>query len=152
MLTATPHRTDEERALLTVGQWWARWTRTRSMVAVVAALHLLGAFTLAFAPREQLINVGTRPAFALMPPSAWAVLFFLGGLSALALLHRFTGPRQFATWITCVPAQATWAAASVLAVLDGHGSAMAVAFLPAVLAWTVITAAVVALDFASGKR
>lgn len=148
----THHPTEQEQALLTVGRVFSRWTRTRTMVAVVAALHLMGAVTLAFAPRQQLINVGTQPAFAFMPPAAWAVLFLAGGLSALAVLHRFTGLRQFATWITCVPAQATWAAASLLAVFDGHGSAMAVAFLPAVLAWTVITAVVVALDYAAGKR
>jgi hypothetical protein len=150
MLTHVP--TEQERALLTVGQWWSRWTRTRSMVAVVAALHLLGAFTLAFAPRDQLINVGTKPAFAVMPPSAWAVMFLLGGMGAVSLLHAFTGPRQFFTWLFCMPAQAMWAASSVLAVIQGGGSAMAVAFLPAVVAFTALTAAVVALDFASGKR
>jgi amino acid transporter len=150
MLTHVP--TEQERAVLTVGRWWGRWSRTRSMVAVVAALHLLGAFVLAFAPRDQLINVGTRPAFALMPPAAWAILFLLGGLSALAVLHEFTGVRQVLTWLTCVPAQATWAAASVLAVYDGSGSAMAVAFLPAIVAFTGITAVAVALDYAAGKR
>lgn len=150
MLTA--HRTAEERALLTVAHWWQHWSRTRSMIAVVAALHLIGAFTLAFAPRNQLINVGTRPAFSVMPPSAWAVLFLLGGLGSLSLLLAFTGPRQVCTWITTIPAQTMWAASSVLAVLNGTGSAMAVAFLPAVVAFTVLTAVVVALDFASGKR
>jgi hypothetical protein len=151
MLLHMPHQSDRE-ALLTVGQWWSGWTRTRTMVSIVAVLHLVGAFTLAFAPRDQLVNVGTRPAFAVLPPAAWAVLFLLGGLGALALLHRYTGPRQFLTWVTCVPAQAMWAASSVLAVLDGGGSAMAVAFLPAVVAFTVLTAVVVALDYVSGKR
>jgi hypothetical protein len=153
MLTAVPpYLTDEERALLTVGSWWPTWTRTRSMLAVVAVLHLVGAFTLAFAPRGQLINVGTRPAFAVMPPNAWAVLYLIGGLGCLSLLVRFTGPRQFITWVTCWPAQLVWAASSVLAVLDGGGSAMAVAFLPVVVAFTTLTAGFVAWDFASGKR
>jgi hypothetical protein len=96
--------------------------------------------------------VGPKPAFSVMPPAAWAVLFLLGGLGGLSLLHAYTGPRQFFTWLFCVPAQAMWAASSILAVIDGGGSAMAVAFLPAVVAFTALTAAVVALDYASGKR
>jgi hypothetical protein len=115
-------------------------------------MHLLGAFTLTCAPRDQLINVGTRPAFSLMPPSMWAVLFLVGGLGALSLLRRFTWAGQFLTWVACVPAQAMWATSSVLAVYDGGGSAMAVAFLPAILAFTVLAAVVVALDYAAGKR
>jgi len=153
MLTvAPPHWSDEERALMTVGRWWSNWTRTRSMLAVVAALHLLGAFTLAFAPAEQLVNVGTQPAFDLMPRPVWAVLFLLGGLCSLALLHRFTGVRQVATWLVAVPAQTMWAGSTVLAVLHGGGSAMALVFLPPVVAFTALTAVVVALDYASGKR
>jgi hypothetical protein len=151
-LVAPPRLTDEERMLLTVAHWWQHWTRTRSMVAVVATLHLVGAFTLACAPRDQLINVGTRPAFALMPPIAWAVLFLLGGVGSVALLFELTGPRQVFTWSTTIPAQTMWAVSSVLAVIDGGGSAMAVAFLPAVWAFTALTAVIVALDFASGKR
>jgi hypothetical protein len=152
MLLHVPHRQTDQEALLVVGQWGARWTRTRTMVSIVAVLHLLAAFTLTFAPRNQLVNVGTRPAFAMLPPVAWAVLFLVGGLGCLSLLHTFTGPRQVFTWAFCVPTQLMWAGSTVLAVLDGGGSAMAVAFMPVVVAWTLLTAAVVALDFASGKR
>jgi hypothetical protein len=153
MLTiAPPHWSDEERALMTVAHWSQRWTRTRTMVAVVAALHLCGAVTLAFAPASQLINVGTLPAFDLAPRGAWAVMFALGGLGSVALLAGYTGLRQLLTWLLVIPTQAMWAGSTVLAVLNGGGSAMAVAFMPAILAFTVITAAVVALDFASGKR
>jgi hypothetical protein len=147
-----PPRTEQERALLTVAGWWHGWSRTRSMLAVVAVLHLVGAFTLAFAPRDQLINVGTRPAFSVLPPVAWAVLFLLGGLGSVSLLLTFTGPRQVLTWVTTIPAQTMWAASSVLAVIDGGGSAMAVAFLPVVVAFTALTAGFVAWDYASGKR
>lgn len=155
MLTvAPPHWSDEERALMAVARWWQRlrWTKTRSLLAVVAALHLVGAWTLVFAPDNQLFTQGTRPVFALFPPAVWAVAFLIGGLGAASLLWRFTGPRQLITWFTVLPSQTMWIGASVIAVAHGGGSAMGVVFLPAVLAFTVITAVVVAFDFTSGKR
>lgn len=135
-----------------VGRWWARLDRVDAMLAVVTALHLLGAVTIAFAPTSQLINVGTRPAFQTLPRPVWAVLFLLGGVGALSLLVRVTVLRQLFAWFLCVPTQAMWAAASILAVLEGGGSAMAVVFLPAVLVWTCLTALFVGWDYLSGRR
>jgi tryptophan-rich sensory protein len=152
MLLHVPHRQTDQEALLVVGQWWSRWTRTRTMLAAITVMHMLGAFTLAFAPRGQLVNVGTRPVFDLFPPHVWAVLFLLGGLSSASLLHRFTAPRQALAGFLTVGTQAVWAYAADLAVIQGDGSAMAVVFLPMIVAVTVLTIVFVSLDLASGKR
>lgn len=144
--------TDEQRALLTVARWWQNWTRTRTLVAIVAAMHWLGAFTLIAAPHAQLFTQGARPALALMPTPLWALLFLLGGVGAGSLLHKFTGPRQFGTWVFVIPVQCVWVGASAFAVWAGHGGAMSMVFLPALLAFTVVTAFWVFWDFLSGKR
>lgn len=140
--------------MLKVGQWWRQfgWSKARSLLLVVAFLHLAGAYTLVFAPHSQLFTQGTRPVFDLFPPPVWAVAFLIGGAGAASLLHRFTGGRQMLTWFTVLPTQTVWIGASVIAVAHGGGSAMGVVFLLSVLAFTVITAGVVAFDFASGKR
>jgi hypothetical protein len=122
------------------------------MVAVVTVMHLLGAVMLLAAPRNQLFTQGASPALTLFPPPLWAALFLLGGLSAASLLHRFTGPRQFAAWLFVIPTQCVWVGASAFAVLSGRGGAMSVVFLPALLAWTVITAAWIFWDYLTGKR
>jgi tryptophan-rich sensory protein len=151
MLTM-PHPTEEEQALLTVAGWGSRWTRTRTLLSIVAAMHLLGAFTLLAAPDSQLFTQGARPAFDLFPPFVWALLFLAGGIGAATLLHRYTGPRQFVTWLFVIPAQCVWVGASAFAVLGGHGGAMSMVFLPALLAYTTVTALWVFWDFVTGKR
>jgi len=143
---------------MTVGRWFARLDLADALVAVVAALHLVAAFTLVAAPDNQLFTQGTRPVFDLFPPPVWFAAFLIGGLAAASLLFRVTGLRQVLTWITVLPTQTVWLAASILAVREGVvddrpiGSAMGVVFLSAVLAFTAITAGVVAHDFTSGKR
>jgi hypothetical protein len=150
MLTAhRPHRTEEER-LMTVGE--GRWTRTRTLVSIVAFMHLFGAFTLIAAPHAQLFTQGARPALDLMPRALWALLFLAGGLGACSLLFRYTGLRQFGTWLLVIPVQCVWVGASALAVLNGHGGAMSMVFLPALLAYTVVTALWTFWDYLMGKR
>jgi hypothetical protein len=150
MLTHVP--TEKERALLTVGQWGSRWTRTRILVAAVTTMHLFGAFTLLAAPDAQLFTQGARPALNLLPPLVWSGLFLMGGLGGISLLHRYTGPRQFVTWLFVIPTQIVWVAASAFAVLNGHGGAMSMVFLPALLFISSATALWVFWDFITGKR
>jgi hypothetical protein len=121
-------------------------------VSVVAFMHLLGAFTLLAAPHTQLFTQGARPALDLMPRALWAALFLAGGLGAVSLLFRYTGPRQFVTWLLVIPVQCVWVGASALAVIDGHGGALSMVFLPTLLAYTVISALWTFWDFLTGKR
>lgn len=109
---------EDERALLTVAQTYRRLMPRRMhidrmLVAIVAGMHLLGALTMLFAPDAQLLTQGTRPVFALLAPPLWAVLFTVGGLTALMLLWRVTGPTQVATWMTVLPTQTVWLGASL---------------------------------------
>lgn len=142
----------EQRTARTVVRWWQRADWNKPLVAVVAVLHVWAAITLTLAPHSQLFTQGTRPVFALFPPTAWAAAFMLGGISAGLLTARVSGPRQVATWFFVAPVQVVWLSASILAVTHGGGSAMGVVFLSAVLAFTAITALRVAIDFTSGKR
>jgi hypothetical protein len=144
--------TEEERALLDVVRTLRRFPAAHALVSVVSVLHLWGAVTLLLAPDNQLFTQGTRPVFALFPPLVWAVAFAVGGLASASLLLRVTVPRQLVAWFTVLPSQTVWIAASVIAVLSGAGSAMGIVFLTAVLAFTTITAIVVAVDFTTGKR
>lgn len=145
-------RPTDAEALRAVASFWDRLNWHHALVIVVAGLHLLGAVTLTFAPDNQLFTQGTRPVFDLFPPEVWAVAFLVGGLAAASLVHRVTGRRQMLTWLTVLPSQTVWIGASFMAVARGGGSAMGVVFLIAVLAFTCITAVVVALDYTSGKR
>ncbi|NUP83919.1 MAG: hypothetical protein HOV96_40975 [Nonomuraea sp.] len=151
-LSRLPYRSDEQEALLTVVQRLRKFPVARALLTVVMVLHLWGALTLIYAPHVQLFTQGTRPVFDLFPPGVWAVAFCVGGVTAAALLARFTIPRMFVTWLTVLPTQAVWLAASVLAVSRGGGSAMGIVFLTPVLASTAITAVVVAMDYTTGKR
>lgn len=133
--------------------WTSIWTKSQALVIVVAALHLIGAYALTFAPGAQLFTQDTLPVFALFPPQVWAVAFLLGGLGAVSLLHRVTAFRQVFTWTLIIPTQTMWLGASLLAVLlTSGGSVMMVVYLAGVLAFTTITALVMAHDFTSGKR
>jgi hypothetical protein len=138
--------TEQERALLTVTAKWPDIGPEQALLMVVAALHGLGAMALIMAPDVQLFTQGTRPVFDLFPPNVWAVAFIVGALCACALLQRPTAVRQLLTWITVLPTQAVWLAASVMAVSRGGGSAMGVVFLMAVFAFTVVTAWLVMVD------
>lgn len=135
-----------------VARWSEGFRWPQALVSIVAGLHLVGAFTLTFAPTNQLFTQGTRPVFELFPPPVWAVAFLVGGLGAASLLHRVTGWRQVATWLTVLPTQTVWIAASIMAVAGGGGSAMGVVFLCAVFLFTAVTAGVVAHDYTTGKR
>jgi tryptophan-rich sensory protein len=155
MLTvAPPHWSDEEQALMAVAHWWDLFalTKSRALVFVVTALHLIAAVTLVAAPHVQLFTQGTRPVFSLFPPPVWAAAFLLGGLASGSLLFRLSGRRLAVALFTVYPTQTMWIGASVIAVWQGRGSSMGVVFLTAVFAFTVITGAVAAADFASGKR
>jgi hypothetical protein len=144
--------TEQERALLTVVARWPRIEGEWALLVVVAALHGIAAFTLLAAPNAQLFTQGTRPVFALFPPPLWAVAFLIGSACAVMLLQGVTARRQLATWMTVLPTQAVWWAASVMAVSRGGGSAMGVVFLTAVLAFTAVTAWLIMVDAAATER
>ena len=132
--------------------WFRVFDWDKVLVAVIAALHLWASATLVLAPHVQLFTQGTRPMFALFPPTAWAVGFVIGGIATAFLAYRVTAARQVFAWFAVCPVQTMWLGASVLAVTRGGGSAMEVVFLSAVLAFTVVIAIKVAVDFTSGKR
>lgn len=143
---------DEEMALMTVARWWQRTDWDRVGVAVVAAFYLWMALTLMLAPHVQILNQGSKPAFELMPPPVWATAFIIGGAAAIALAWRVTGVRQVVVWSVVFPAQAMWLSASVLAVLQGGGSAIGVVLWSVILAFTALTAIRLAIAYTSGKR
>lgn len=149
MLTMHPHQhTETARHIL---RWRHRGSRNQVLMGVVALLHLWGGVNMLFAPRN-LFTEGTRPVFALAPPVVWGCIFLLGGVLVALLISRVTAVRQVITWMVVVPTQTVWLAASVLAVLQGRGTAMGVTFLVAAWLWTVITALFVAIDDLTGKR
>lgn len=154
MLTVVPReRTEVDVARHLVRKLQALgWTKGKALVVVVAGLHLVGAYTLLFAPDNQLFTQGTRPVFELFPPAVWAVAFLIGGGAACTLLFRVTAAGQVVTWATVLPTQSVWIGASIMAVYRGGGSAMGVVFLSAVWLFTAITALVMAFDFTTGKR
>lgn len=125
---------------------WPGWERF--LVASCALFHGLLAFTLAFAPYEQIYNAGTAPVYDIASRYVWAALFSVAAVAAVFLLHRQTAPRQFVTWFTVLPLGAAWWLAFVLAVLNGRGSALGV------VVWAVLYGiwAVVAIRIALGKR
>lgn len=154
VLTVVPRERTEVDVARHMLRWLQRigWTKGKALVSVVAGLHLFGAYTLLFAPNNQLFTQGTRPVFELFPPLVWALAFLIGGTAALTLLFRVTAAGQIITWATVLPTQAVWISASIMAVLRGGGSAMGVVFLSAVWLFTAITALVMAFDFTTGKR
>lgn len=137
---------------MTVASWWRRADWDRVGVSIVAAFYLWMTLTLLLAPDVQVITQGSRPAFELLPPATWAVGFFLGGVAAVALAWRVTGARQAVAWLFVFPAQTVWLGASVLAVLQGGGSAIGVVLWSVILAFTALTAIRLAIAYTSGKR
>lgn len=144
---------DEERvALLDYVQWWRRVDWDRVAVGVIAGFFVWLSLTLMLAPTQQVLTQGSRPAFDLAPPHVWAWGFLLGGVAATWLAARVTGLRQAVAWFLVAPAQTVWLGASVMAVLEGGGSAIGVVLWSVVLAFTALTAIRLAIAFTSGKR
>ena len=147
-----PHFTGEERALMAVARWYQRVDWDRVAVSIIAAFYLWLALTLLLAPSSQVLTQGSRPAFDLFPPDRWAVGFLIGALAAVLLAQHVTGPRQVVAWLLIFPAQTVWLGASVLAVLQGGGSAIGVVLWSVILAFTALTAIRLAIAYTSGKR
>lgn len=143
---------EPEQALLEVIAWRRRFRSARALLTVVCVVFLWAAATLLLAPGAQLFTEGTQPAFTLFPPPVWAVLFAAGGIACGWLLARFTLPRMFTAGVLVLPVQVMWLAASALAVTRGAGSPLGVVFFGGLVLFTLVTAAVVAVDFTSGKR
>lgn len=153
MLTvAPPHFTSDEQALMVVARWWQRTDWDRVGVCIVAVFYLWLSLTLLLAPDRQVITQGSRAAFELLPPEAWAAGFFVGGLAAVTLAWSVTGVRQALAWLLIFPAQTVWLGASVIAVLQGGGSAIGVVLWAVILAFTALTAIRLGIAFTSGKR
>ena len=127
---------------------WRRFEWDRFLVAWCAGFHLLIAFTLTFAPYEQIFNAGTRPVFQIASRYVWAGIFLTAGLLALSLLRWRTTPVQILTWFVVLPLGGTWLTAFALAVLNGQGSAIGVVVWPFLYGpW-----AVAGIRIALGKR
>lgn len=124
-----------------------------ALLTILAAFYFVGAFTLVFAPDNQLFAQGTRPVFALLPPLAWAAWFLVACVATTVLAIRVTGPRQFVAWSVVIPSQTVWNGAGLIAVLlQDSGSAMAVVFTVTVLAYTLVTVWLTWRAYTSGKR
>jgi len=137
---------------MTVARWWQRTDWDRVAVSIIAAFYLWLSLTLVLAPASQVLTQGSRPAFDLFAPGWWAVGFLVGALAAVALAQHVTGARQVAAWLFIFPAQTVWLGASVLAVLQGGGSAIGVVLWSVILAFTALTAIRLAIAYTSGKR
>jgi len=145
-----PHQRTEVDVARNVVRWWQhmQFDWQRFLVAWCAAFHLLVAFTLAFAPYQQIYNAGTAPVYEIASRYVWAALFLVAGLFSLFLLRRQTALVQCLTWFTVLPLGGAWLTAFVLAVSAGRGSAIGVVVWPFLYApW-----AVAGLRIALGKR
>jgi hypothetical protein len=68
-----------------------------------AAFHLLIAFTLAFAPYEQISTRARAPVYELASRYVWAACSCVAGLRATLLLRWQTALVQCLTWFTVLP-------------------------------------------------
>lgn len=130
MLTVVPLRgprvnSQEEAALLMVATWYRRALRIESLVYACAVFHAGLAFTLFFAPADQLVTAGTAPALSVAPRYAWAILF----LVAAVLLVMVTAERwrhlRLAAWMLVFPMGFAWLTSLLIATWSGQGSAVA---------------------------
>lgn len=140
----------ETQTAVGVMHFWQRWSFDwqRFLIQWCAAFHLLVAFTLAFAPYNQIFNAGTAPVFEIASRYVWAGLFLVAGIAAVVLLHRRTTAVQLLTWFTVLPLGGAWLTAFALAVLNGRGSAIGVVVWPFLYGpW-----ALAAVRMALGKR
>jgi len=128
VLTLVPHRHTEVDMARSVVRFWQRyqfdWLRV--LIGFCAVFHLGLAVTLAFAPYEQIYNVGTAPVYELANRYVWAAGFLLAGAASVVLLRCRTAGVQLAWWFTTAPLGGMWWIAFVLAVLNGRGSAIGV--------------------------
>ena len=127
---------------------WARLRHfdwDRAQVVIVAGFHLLVAFTVLFAPVEQVVTEGTLPVFDLAGRAVWAPVFAVAGVSAALLARKVTLVRQLATWLTVMPLGFTWTGAFAIAVIQGRGSAIGLIVWPTLLAAWAISAVRIAL-------
>lgn len=146
-------RTPEEVALLRFVQQWHRVDWDRLAVAVVAAFQVGLAMTLTFASRALVFTPGTQPAFALWSPQVWTVTFLVGGTLTAMLAWRVTAVTQIAAWAVVIPVHIIWLGASVIsAVTHKGGSAVGIVVWTALLAFTVLAALRLAIDYTTGKR
>lgn len=114
-----------------------------------AAFHLLFGITLALAPYQQIYTTASQPVLDMGSRYLWAALMLLGGV-ALLWLARDLRPRALllATALIVIPNGAVWLAAFIVAVLEGHGSALSVVIWPALYGPVIVAMLRVGL----GKR
>ena len=113
---------------------WERFT-----LSTCTVFHALLGFTLLAAPLEQVYNAGTAPVFALASRFAWGALSLAAGLATGLLLRYRASIMQFVAWLLVFPLGAVWLIAFVLAVLQGHGSAISIVVWPVLyLPWAVL--------------
>lgn len=141
-------RTDEQEALLAVVKQWRRFDWERFLIGWCSGFHAMVAFTLTFAPFDQIYNAGTAPVYEITGRYGWAALFGLAAAASALLVFRRTAPMQVLTWFTVLPLGGLWLTAFVLAVLNGRGSAIGVVVWPFLYGpW-----AVAAIRVGLGKR
>lgn len=119
-----PHPPEEVRALLAFVTWFRRMTWDRYLLGACAVFHLVVGALLAFAPYDQILTAGTRPALELAPRHAWAALFVAVGVAVATLTRsRRPGMRLF-VWFAVLFLGGAWLTAFGSAVLLGRGSAL----------------------------
>jgi hypothetical protein len=111
--------------------WLRSFDWDRFLLAKCAVFHTLVAFTIFVAPWDQLYNAGTAPVWDMAPRSMWAAGFMAGAIaSGLAAHYLPRGILLFFVALMVFPLGIIWFAAFVLAVLQGHGSALSVVVWP----------------------
>jgi hypothetical protein len=126
----------------TVGRptWLHRRNLLRMELGAVAAFHLTVAFTIAAAPREQVVTPGTAAIFGTVPLPVWVLWFALTGAAAVATVVRVTPVRLWLTWCGAFPLGAAWIWGFVTVVPTGRGNAVFAVVWPFLLLWWAFTA------------
>lgn len=123
---------------------FAAWVRNRHIarfeLGCVAAFHLAAAFTIAFAPRDQVITPGTSALFGTIPLPIWVAAFTLAGSAAALSTWRLTPLRLSMTWCQVFPLGVAWIYGFAVAVTDGRGNAVFALVWPFLLVWWLTTA------------
>jgi hypothetical protein len=120
------------------------WLRRRNLLRLemgcVAAFHLVVAFTIVAAPRDQVITAGTSAIFGTVPLLAWFVWFLATGVAAAATVVRVTPIRLWLTWCGAFPLGAAWIWGFAVVVPTGRGNAIFAVLWPFLLIWWAFTA------------
>lgn len=121
-------------------EWLGRRNLVRFELGFIAAWHAGVGFTIAFAPREQVVTPGTAVIFGTIPPPIWVAWFLLVALAAGAATIEATAIRLWLTWCGAFPLGIAWIYGASAATVSGNGNAIFALLWPALLFWWAITA------------